>query len=65
MLLKKVNIIFVSGKDVTFMLNNNERRNLISWLNDSENSNNLFIIKQESDNIETFETFTIYKSKIE
>jgi hypothetical protein len=64
-ILKTVNIIFVSGKDVTFMLDNNERRKLISWLNDSENPNKVYVLKQKSDNIETFITYTIYKSKIE
>lgn len=64
-ILNTVNIIFVSGKDVTFVLDNNERRKLISWLNDSENPNNVYVLKQASDNIETFITYTIYKSKIE
>ena len=63
--MKAVNIIFVSGNDVTFMLDDNERRKLISWLNDSENPNNVYVLKQESANIETFITYTIYKSKIE
>ena len=47
------------------MLDNNERRKLISWLNDSENPNKVYVLKQKSDNIETFITYTIYKSKIE
>ena len=64
-ILKTVNIIFVSGKDVTFMLNDNERRKLISWLNDSENSNKVYVLKQKSANIETFITYTIYKHNIE
>lgn len=64
-ILKTINIIFVSGKDVTFMLDNNEWRNLISWLNDCENSNTVYLVKQKSDNSETFITYTIYKSKIE
>ena len=63
--MKIVNIIFVSGDDVAFMLDDNERRKLISWLNDSENPNNVYLIRQKSDNIETFITYTIYKSKIE
>ncbi|MCB2294355.1 hypothetical protein LGK95_12635 [Clostridium algoriphilum] len=63
--MKTVNIIFVSGNDVVLSLNDNERRKLISWLNDSENPNNVYVLKQNSDNIETFITYTIYKSKIE
>ena len=63
--MKTVNIIFVSGKDVEFMLNDNERRKLIAWLNDSENPNKVYVLKQKSANIETFITYTIYKSKIE
>ena len=47
-ILKTVNIIFVSGKDVELMLDDNERNNLISWLNDSENSNNVYVIKQKT-----------------
>ena len=64
-ILKTVNIIFVSGNDVALMLNDNDRSNLISWLNDSENPNNVYVLKQKSDNIETYITYTIYKSKIE
>ena len=64
-IVKTVNIIFVSGKDVTLMLEDNEREKLISWLNDSENSNKIYILKQKSANIGTFITYTIYKSKIE
>ncbi len=64
-ILKTVNIIFVSGNEVTLMLDDNDRRNLISWLNDSENPNNVYVLKQKSANIETFITYTIYKSKIE
>jgi len=64
-ILKTVNIIFVSGKNVTFVLDNNERRKLISWLNDSENPNKVYVLKQENANIETVITYTIYKSKIE
>ncbi|WP_298839516.1 hypothetical protein [Clostridium sp.] len=63
--MKTVNIIFVSGNEVTLMLDDNDRRNLISWLNDSENPNNVYVLKQKSANIETFITYTIYKSKIE
>ena len=63
--MKAVNIVFVSGDDVTFILDDNERRKLISWLNDSENTNKVYVLKQESSNIETFTTYTIYKSKIE
>ncbi|MCB2300860.1 hypothetical protein [Clostridium tagluense] len=47
------------------MLDNNESRKLISWLNDSENSNKVYVLKQKSDNIEKFITYTIYKSNIE
>jgi len=64
-ILKTVNIIFVSGNEVALMLNDNDRRNLISWLNDSENPNNVYVLKQKSANIETYITYTIYKSKIE
>mgnify|MGYP001605849322 FL=1 len=53
-ILKTVNIIFVSGNEVTLMLDDNDRRNLISWLNDSENPNNVYVIKQKSANIETY-----------
>lgn len=63
--MKTVNIVFVSGNDVVLSLNDNERRKLISWLNDSENPNKVYVLKQKSDNIETFITYTIYKSKIE
>ncbi|MBU3161498.1 hypothetical protein KPL37_17465 [Clostridium frigoris] len=63
--MKTVNIIFVSGKDVVLMLNDNDRSNLISWLNDSENPNNVYVLKQKSANIEMYITYTIYKSKIE
>lgn len=64
-ILKAVNIIFVSGKDVTFMLDDNERSKLISWLNDCENSNKVYVLKQESDNSDAVITYTIYKNKIE
>ncbi|MCB2290813.1 hypothetical protein LGK97_13790 [Clostridium sp. CS001] len=60
-----VNIVFESGRDIAFILDNNERRKLISWLNDSEDPNKVYVLKQKSDNIETFITYTIYKSKIE
>jgi len=64
-IVKTVNIIFVSGKDLALMLEDNEREKLISWLNDSENSNKVYVLKQKSANIETFITYTIYKNKIE
>lgn len=64
-ILKTVNIIFVSGKDVTFMLDDNERGNFISWLNDCENSNLVYVLKQKDANIETYKTYTVFKSKIE
>lgn len=47
-ILKTVNIIFVSGNDVALLLNDNDRRNLISWLNDSENPNNVYVLKQKA-----------------
>ena len=64
-ILKTVNIIFVCGKDLTLMLDDNQRINFISWLNDCENSNQVYVLKQKDANNETYKTYTIFKSKIE
>ena len=64
-ILKTVNIIFVSGKDVTLMLDDNQSVNFISWLNDCENTNLVYVLKQKDANTETYKTYTIFKSKIE
>ena len=64
-ILKTVDIIFVCGKDLTLLLDDNERRNFISWLNDCENSNLVYVLKQVDSNIGTYKTYTIFKSKIE
>ena len=64
-ILKTVNIIFVSGKEVTLMLDDNQRINFISWLNDCENSNEVYVLKQKDANMETYKTYTIYKKNIE
>jgi argininosuccinate synthase len=64
-ILKTVNITFVSGKDVALMLEDNERINLISWLNDCENSNQVYVLKQKDVNFDTYKTYTIYKRNIE
>ncbi len=64
-ILKIINIIFVSGKEVALMLDDNERTNFISWLNDCENSNEVYVLKQKDVNMETYKTYTIYKSNIE
>ena len=38
---------------------------MITWLNDCENSNEVYVLKQKDINMNTYKTYTIYKRNIE